>query len=423
MHGQKRLPKDVKHDKARLEAKRKKAGLYAQLSQKVFERRRDKRYDEESLALAGKILEMNCELYSLWNYRKEYLQPRLRDGSSASGDSEGPRPSHEAAEPEGKAALVQQELRLIEAALQKNPKSYATWQHRKWLVALCHEIHRREQQREAPGGTVAPLCDLQNELALCTLLLSLDERNFHCWSYRRFVVRLSRADLDSELAFTTDKILQNFSNYSAWHYRSALLPEVNKVVSLEALMAGDNGADDGNGDGGGGGGGGATMAPPPAWRSTKRGAQGVRLPLGVLDEELKLVKEAFYTEPEDQSAWLYHAWLMSQLVGGDCDGRHGHGSGSGAAAFGEEDVDSRLAEEVRSCEEILEIEPEAKWPMLTLARLLEMQAGRPKVKAQSSGGQLAAQLKGRASGLYEKLTDLDYMRAGYYKDAAAALLS
>lgn len=33
-------------------------------------------------------------------------------------------------------AAIKTELQLTEAALQKNPKSYATWHHRKWLVQL-----------------------------------------------------------------------------------------------------------------------------------------------------------------------------------------------------------------------------------------------------------------------------------------------
>ena len=348
MHGRKREPKEVKYSEKRVEAKKKKAKLYGQLSKQVHERCiGQKNFDEDSLMLSAKLLEMNCELYSLWNYRKEYLKPKLQGEEGEEGE---------------RRALVGKELKLVEAALQKNPKSYATWQHRKWVVA-----HKN-------------LVDLKHELALCQMLLAVDERNFHCWSYRRYVVKLSETDPEDELEFTTEKILQNFSNYSSWHYRSALLPEVNKVTTLDELIKGDQG---------------------DAEKDEGKSKEQI-LPLHVLDQEFKLVKEAFFTEPEDQSSWLYHSWLMSHLTRGE-------------DKFGATEVDKHVEEEITTCQEILEIEPDCKWPLLTLARLFELQARR------ASAGETKQQLKGKVKDLYNKLATLDVMRKGYYRDAAAAL--
>ena len=353
MHGRKREPKDVKHSAARVEAKRRKAKLYAQLSRECFSRRREKRYDEETLALCEKLLEMNCELYTLWNHRKEYLEPVLGGGES------------EADSGRVKSA-GQKELRLIESCLQKNPKSYCCWQHRRWVVSLLH----------ARGAA-----NLDHEIALCQLLLSVDERNFHCWSYRRFVVKLSQRDLDAELDFTTDKISQNFSNYSSWHYRSALLPEVHKVTTLSDLVA---------------------SPPGDAEANAKR-----VLPLHALDQEFDLVKEAFFTEPEDQSAWLYHAWLLSHLL----ENR--------GAAFDDSTVATRLGREVATCGDILAMEPEAKWPLVTLANLLGVQARFLDGAEGEEGSQERAQhLRMRARELYAKLGEVDAMRRGYYADKA-----
>ena len=79
----------------------------------------------------------------------------------------------------------------------RNPKSYPSWYQRQWIV-----LHYSSQ------------VDLHQELALCHQLLELDERNFHCWNYRRFVARIADVSHEQELAFTMLKIEQNFSNYS-----------------------------------------------------------------------------------------------------------------------------------------------------------------------------------------------------------------
>ena len=38
------------------------------------------------------------------------------------------------------------------------------------------------------------------------------------------------------------------------------------------------------------------------------------LPLYVLAQEFDIVKQAFYTEPHDQSSWLYLRWLLSNAL-------------------------------------------------------------------------------------------------------------
>ena len=58
---------------------------------------------------------------------------------------------------------------MTERALRRNPKSYGAWHHRKWAL--------REQ-----GPARA---ELGRELQLCAQLLAADERNFHCWNFRR----------------------------------------------------------------------------------------------------------------------------------------------------------------------------------------------------------------------------------------------
>lgn len=72
---------------------------------------------------------------------------------------------------------------MTEKSLKRNHKSYCTWHHRKWTV-----------QRYAAHFPAAAPAVLARELALCGKLLQMDERNFHCWGYRRRVQDVRHAE-------------------------------------------------------------------------------------------------------------------------------------------------------------------------------------------------------------------------------------
>jgi Protein prenyltransferase alpha subunit repeat len=78
----------------------------------------------------------------------------------------------------------QLELNLTAACLERNPKAYGPWFHRKW----CWTRHCCTNTVEKDM--------FQKELDLCALLLQKDERNFHCWNYRRFIVGLMLGGMD-----------------------------------------------------------------------------------------------------------------------------------------------------------------------------------------------------------------------------------
>ena len=60
---------------------------------------------------------------------------------------------------------------MTKKCLMKNPKSYPAWFHRKWCVTKFS-------------------ADVDKEVELTSEFLGLDERNFHCWNYRRYLIGL-----------------------------------------------------------------------------------------------------------------------------------------------------------------------------------------------------------------------------------------
>ena len=150
----------------------------------------------KQLRATSGVLLANPDITTLWNIRKEMLEIILSFfGNFAPSNIN----DHD--------ANLKKELDLTLQCLQNNPKSYGAWHHRCWSMLKMKN----------------PNWD--NELALCNKYLSLDERNFHCWDYRRFVVKHNaNISAHDELNYSYDKIEEKIENYSAWHYRSKLLP-------------------------------------------------------------------------------------------------------------------------------------------------------------------------------------------------------
>nr|KAF6502207.1 Rab geranylgeranyltransferase subunit alpha [Molossus molossus] len=295
MHGRLKVKTSEEQAEAKKLEREQKLKLYQSATHTVFQKRQAGELDESVLELTSQILGANPDFATLWNCRREVLQQLEAQKS-----------------PEELATLVKAELGFLESCLRVNPKSYGTWHHRCWLLSR------------------QPEPNWARELELCARFLEVDERNFHCWDYRRFVAAQAAVPPAEELAFTDSLIVRNFSNYSSWHYRSCLLPQLH---------------------------------PQP-----DSGPQG-RLPEDVLLKELELVQNAFFTDPNDQSAWFYHRWLLGR----------GHQEGWCRDSATDEQLfryelsmekSTVLQSELKSCKELQELEPENKWCLLTIILLM-----------------------------------------------------
>jgi geranylgeranyl transferase type-2 subunit alpha len=220
---------------------------------------REQQYTIEVLSHVTKLLSENPEYYTIWNHRRRALNALLSTDDAAQSPDD----------------LIQGDLQLTFALLRKFPKCYWIWNHRNWLLRMGESILGTDAARKSWAG----------ELQLINKMLHADSRNFHAWSYRRFVVsqieRLAQIAAtedqapslaETEFAYTTKLIKTNLSNFSAWHYRSQLIPQI--------------------------------------LNERKANAQARR---EFLSTELSLIYEAINTDPFDQSIWVYHQYLMSTI--------------------------------------------------------------------------------------------------------------
>ena len=388
---------------ARREASLPKVKLIRALQDDAIRRRREKVYDATSMAVTARLLEINPEVLTAWNFRREAIVFAGRAPNEHRTNNLERTHSHSF------APTLADELALTERCLRKHPKSYPAWHHRKWCVARRVYVPRGDVSKrtetessaenaeteshavatgfaDARGFPVASL--LATELAMAQALLDLDDRNFHGWGYRRFVTSLandgarestralettlrdeaSEASARAELRYSEAKIERNFSNYSAWHHRAANLPR-------------------------------AYAGPTNGLGASRDGG----VPADVLANEYAFVRQAFFTEPEDQAGWMYHRWLTAQTQNANANEAFAApGEAAAAAAAAADAKRAVFAGEADALRELCALEPDCKWPALTLARLCDLQ-----------GTDLGA---AESAARFAELARLDPARRGFYCD-------
>lgn len=175
----------------------------------------------EAFEQTTQLLKLNPELTLAWNYRREILLA-FQD-------------------------LIPNELEVVKSIMvdMRLTKSYCLWNHRRWIL-------KKMEDMEVLTPSV-----LESEKFLISTILSLDSRNFHCWTFRLFLTTDFNLVFD-DVSISHQLIEADFSNYSAWFLRMSV--EVDPIA------------------------------------------------------ELDLVWNALFTEPNDQSVWQYHNWLVDKHV-------------------------------------------------------------------------------------------------------------
>ncbi|KAF7966885.1 hypothetical protein HWV62_36635 [Athelia sp. TMB] len=322
MHGVKRVAQSQDAIAAKKQRERQKLADYLALSDDVLARKKAKEYSPEAFELTTRLLQVNPEFYTAWNYRRNILTHGIFPTSS----------------PDEIDALLDSDLGMTTQALKEHPKVYWLWNHRAWCL---------QQGSEAWRGR-----SWKREMGMVEKMLDVDARNFHAWNYRREVLKhLPTHTPAAELAYTTRKIAASFSNFSAWHQRS-------KVYTV-------------------------------LWSATPAAEETAR------QEDLELVRNAMYTDPGDQSAWVYHRWLV-----GPAPSR------------------ALLEGEIQAIGELLEEEPGSKWCMESLVHYKSLL-----LKQHATQDDERESLKEECARLLEELKGVDSFRKARYEELAAAIRS
>lgn len=250
-----------------LEQEFRKINEYTELVNAVNAKVHERIYTKDVLNMTTKLLEMNPEYYTIWNYRRLLLRSFFAEGPNLESQ-DGPSSAHI-------QQYIVSDLAFLLPLLRKFPKCYWIWNYRLWLLD--------EASRLLPSADAYQLW--QKELGLVGKMLSLDSRNFHGWGYRVRVVEeieklsleaesSSSSQTESEYDYTTRMIESNLSNFSAWHRRSKLIPRLLDQRNASHAARKD-----------------------------------------FLDKELELIQRALWADPDskDQSLWFYHQYLIGNF--------------------------------------------------------------------------------------------------------------
>ncbi|CCX32538.1 hypothetical protein FPQ18DRAFT_272623 [Pyronema domesticum] len=294
------------------EKDRKKLEQYLALVSETNSKRSENDFSISSLELTSKVLKMNPEYYTMWNYRRQILLKThlLSFDPSALEDLDAvveATAAHHGAVI--KALKEEQEFTL--PLLLVFPKCYWLWNHRLWTLEQASVILSSDYAARF----------WKKELELVGMMLTRDARNFHGWMYRRILIREveklekgSRAKGELEYTLKVVMGVGGMKNYSAWHQRSVLIPRLLNEENRDGQQRMD-----------------------------------------ALEDELELIQKAITTDPDDQSLWFYHRFLVLE-----------RGEGAIAPKMPRSARLGMMEQQIEELKELLESHPEQRYILKAL---------------------------------------------------------
>ena len=201
---------------------------------------------ERALALTAHVIDLNPAHYTVWLYRAKMLE--VLQGN------------------------VEDELEWLNGVSLRHIKNYQIWHHRETLVARLSE-HIAEGFVEGGAAKLDEVMRL--ELEFLAEMFEKDQKNYHVWSYRQWLVR--KFDLwegYGEMEEIERFLRLDVRNNSAWNHRWFLVfgREKDDGSKLSQWTAGE----------------------------------------GVWQRELDYAKESIRLAPQNESAWSYLKGLLKK---------------------------------------------------------------------------------------------------------------
>ncbi|KAJ9115612.1 hypothetical protein QFC20_000937 [Naganishia adeliensis] len=326
MHGVKRtkLSKEDQDQKRAEDAEQIKQ--YRTLVDGCLDKKANKEYTQDAFDLTNRVLDLNPEFYTIWNYRRMIMLEGLFPNAT----------------PEERYHLLTSDLRMTTLYLKIHPKVYWIWTHRKWCLEHVPDGPGRRidgeggdlkaQQSRVNGhnantleisGVEVDREDMQTPKPTTTAMngdseeIDVEGWKKEAWGRELMLVeKMLEADSrnsktpETEIRYTTKKIESNFSNFSAWHQRTK---ELGKV-----------------------------------WDALRRGEKGGEGDAEVEIQEMREKGSGEHVATDMEGSLLTH---MANLAGDDV---------------------STLQREISQIKELLEAEPDSKWPLESLVHYSQL---------------------------------------------------
>lgn len=306
----------------------------------------------EAFELTSRLLNINPEFYTIWNYRRNILTRGIFPSRSLCMIPLRGNYSRDIfSSPAEINGILSNDLDMTTTALKAHPKVYWIWNHRRWCL---ENIPDGGNNNDEHGWRKA---SWERELFIVEKMLDADARN--CM-YRHLVQPELIRPSPQSLHGATDATFLRACPFEDQRSSSLHQPLARSKLISQTLAHGTREPKSSRPYG--------IVASLINIRPSSKVVSCCAITDALLNNtfsEFDLVQNAMYTDPNDQSVWLYHRWLIGSGRLVPCCPSH-HTRASFDTLIGTGDDYKLLEREIVVIQELLDEQPDSKCEYLRL---------------------------------------------------------